>query len=62
MQTAMRFLENTHAQYLFYPNDLSQATFKRHGAIHTFVELTAAPPPYLTQVYKNDTFTVYQIH
>jgi hypothetical protein len=56
------FLESTHAQYLFYPNDISKATFKRHGETHTFVELTAAPPPYLTQVYKNDTFTVYQIH
>ncbi len=56
------FLESTGAQYLFYPNDLSKATFKRHGELHTFVELTAAPPPpYLTQVYKNDTFTVYKI-
>lgn len=35
--------------------------FKCHGEIHKFVELTAAPPPYLTQVYKNDTFTVYKI-
>ncbi len=55
------FLLSTKTQYLFYPNDLSKATFKRHGAIHTFVELTAAPPPYLTEVYKNDTFTVYKI-
>jgi hypothetical protein len=55
------FLQSTHTQYLFYPNDISQATFKRHGGIHSFVELTAAPPPYLTEVYKNDTFTVYRI-
>ena len=55
------FLESTHTQYLFYPNDVSEATFKRHGEIHTFVELSAAPPPYLTEVYKNDTFTVYRI-
>ncbi len=57
------FLRTTGAQYLFYPNPryISSATFKRHGAIHTFVELTAAPPPYLTEVYKNDEFTVYQI-
>ncbi len=55
------FLHSTKAQYLFYPNDVSQATFKRHGEIHTFVQLTAAPRPYLTQVYKNDTFTVYLI-
>jgi len=56
------FLHSTKAQYLFYPNDVSQATFKRHGEIRTFVQLTAAPPSYLTQVYKNDTFTVYMIH
>ncbi|MGI4791555.1 MAG: hypothetical protein ACRYFS_22255 [Janthinobacterium lividum] len=56
------FLHSTGAQYLFYPNDLSKATFKRHGEIHTFVELTAASPTYLTQVYKNDTLTVYAIH
>ena len=55
------FLESTRTQYLFYPNAVSQATFKRHGEIHSFVELTAAPPPYLTEVYKNDTFTVYRI-
>ena len=56
------FLLGTKAQYLFYPNDISKATFNRHGEIHTFVELTATPPAYLTQVYKNDTFTVYAIH
>jgi len=56
------FLQSTKAQYLFYPNDVSIATFKRHGEIHRFVQLTAAPPPYLTSVYKNDTFTVYVIH
>ena len=56
------FLLTTRAQYLFYPNDTSQDTFKRHGDLHTFVELTAAPPPYLTQVYKNDVFTVYKIN
>ncbi len=55
------FLQSTHTQYLFYLNDVSQATFKRHGEIHSFVELTAAPPPYLTAVYKNDEFTVYRI-
>ncbi len=55
------FLKSTGAQFLFYPNDLSKATFKRHGMLHTFVELSAAPPPYLTEVYKNDEFTVYRI-
>ena len=54
------FLLSTHTQYLFYPNDLAKATFKRHGELHTFVELTAAPPPYLTEVYKNERFTVYR--
>jgi len=56
------FLLNTHAQYLFYPNDVSQATFKRHGMVHQYVELTQAPPPYLRQTYRNDRFTVYEIH
>ncbi len=55
------FLKSTHTQYLFYPNDVSAAMFKRHGEVHSYVELTAAPPPYLTRVYKNDTFTVYKI-
>ncbi len=55
------FLHSTGAQYLFYPNDVSQATFKRHGELHTFVALTAAPPSYLAEVYKNDTFTIYRI-
>ncbi len=55
------FLLQTGAKYLFYPNDISRATFKRRDGLHHFVELTAAPPPYLTQRYKNDTFTVYQI-
>ena len=56
------FLRSTGAQFLFYPNDLSQATFKRHGTLHRFVELAAAPPPYLTEVYRNDEFTVYKIN
>ena len=55
------FLLSTGSQYLFYPNDISKATFKRHHQIHHFVELTQAPPPYLKQVYRNDTFTVYEI-
>ena len=55
------FLASTHAQYLFYPNDISSASFKRHGEPHAFVELTAAPPSYLTEVYKNEQFTVYQV-
>ncbi len=55
------FLIGTKAQYLFYPNDISKATFKRRDGLHHWVELTQAPPPYLTQVYKNDLFTVYRI-
>jgi len=55
------FLQSTHAQYLFYPNDVSQATFKRRGEVHQYVELTQAPPPYLRQTYRNDRFTVYEI-
>ena len=56
-----RFLLGTGATYLFYPNDISQATFKRHGEVHYWVELTQALPPYLREVYKNGTFTVYEI-
>ena len=55
------FLAETGAQYLFYPNDVSTATFKRRDGLHQFVELTAAPPPYLNPVYRNATFTVYRI-
>ena len=55
------FLLGTKAQYLFYPNDLSKDSFQRHHVRHYWVELTKAPPPYLTQVYKNDLFTVYRI-
>ena len=54
------FLQSTNAQYLFYPNDISAATFRRHDGVHHFVSL-AAVPPYLMPVYKNDTFTVYRI-
>ena len=55
------FLKSTGAQYLFYPNNLSQASFKRRDGLHHWVELSAAPPPYLNPVYKNDTFTIYEI-
>jgi len=55
------FLKSTGAQYLFYPNDLSHASFKRRDGIHHWVELSAAPAPYLKPVYKNDLFTIYEI-
>ena len=55
------FLKSTGAQYLFYPNDLSQASFKRRDGLHHWVELSATPAPYLNPVYKNDLFTVYAI-
>ena len=55
------FLKSTGAQYLFYPNDLSQASFKRRDGLHHWVELSAAPAPYLNPVYKNDLFTIYEI-
>jgi len=56
-----RFLLGTKATYLFYPNDISKATFKRRDGLHHWVELTQPPPPYLRQVYKNNTFKVYEI-
>ena len=55
------FLKSTGAQYLFYPNDLSQASFQRRDGLHHWVELSAAPTPYLNPVYKNDLFTIYEI-
>ena len=58
----MQFLRSTRAQYLFYPNDVSQsARSSGTDELHHYVELTAAPPAYLTPVYKNDMFTVYAI-
>ena len=57
-----QFLLSTKAQYLFYPNEIAPAdVFKRRDGIHHWVELTKAPPPYLREVYKNGTFTVYEI-
>lgn len=55
------FLRSTGAQYLFYPNDLSTASFHRRDGLHHWVELSAAPAPYLNPVYKNETFTIYEI-
>ena len=56
-----RFLLRTNAQYLFYPTDISKLTFKRRDGLHHWVELISPPPAYLRQVYKNGTFTVYEI-
>ena len=56
------FLLSTKAQYLFYPNEIAPTdTFKRRDGLHHWAELTQAPPPYLREVYKNGTFTVYEI-
>jgi len=55
------FLISTGAQYLFYPNDVSPFAFKRRDGLHHFVELSAAPPAYLREVYQNQMFTVYEI-
>jgi len=58
-----QFLLSTKAQFLFYPNEIAPTdVFKRPDGMHHWVELTKAPPPYLRQVYKNGTFTVYEIH
>ena len=57
-----QFLLGTKAAYLFYPNEIAPAdTFKRRDGLHHWVELTKTPPPYLREVYKNGTFTVYEI-
>ena len=55
------FLQSTGAGYIFYPKDVSPLTYTRHGEVHQYVELVAAPPAYLIPVYSNDTFTVYKI-
>ena len=58
-----QFLRETRAQYLFYPNAISpRDTFSRRDGLHHWVELSASTPPYLTPVYKNEMFTVYEIH
>ena len=58
-----QFLLGTKATYLFYPNEIASTdVFKRRDGPHHWVELTQAPPPYLGEVYKNGTFTVYEIH
>ena len=57
-----QFLLDTKAQYLFYPNEITPTdTFKRRDGPHHWVELTKVPPPYLREVYKNGSFTVYEI-
>ena len=57
-----QFLLSTKAQFLFYPNEIAPTdVFKRADGPHHWVELTKAPPPYLREVYKNGTFTVYEI-
>ena len=55
------FLLSTGAGYFFYPNDVSNLSFRRRDGLHHFVELTGSPPSYLRKVYKNDLFTVYKI-
>ena len=58
-----QFLLGTKATYLFYPNVIApRDTFKRRDGLHHWVELTQPPPSYLREVYKNGTFTVYEIH
>lgn len=56
-----QFLQSTRANYLFYPNDMSEATYRRHGEVHSFAELTAPLPASLTPVYRNEEFTIYKI-
>ena len=57
-----QFLLGTKANYLFYPNVIApRDTYRRRDGLHHWVELTPSPPPYLREVYKNGTFTVYEI-
>ena len=56
------FLAQTHAQYLFYPNDVSAMTFAdKRGIVHRFADLARAPVPGTVPVYANAQFTIFRL-
>ncbi|MGO8671075.1 MAG: hypothetical protein ACLQVD_06905 [Capsulimonadaceae bacterium] len=49
-------------QYLLYPNKVDGLQYTSGlGAVHTFADFVAAPPPYLVAVYSNKDFTIFRI-
>lgn len=49
-----KFLVSTRAQFLLYPNDVSQSPRPLSDFVH-------APPPYLSPVYANREWTIFRI-
>lgn len=56
------FLAQTHAQYFFYPNDVSAMAFaNKHGVVHRFADFAHAPIPGTVPVYANAQFTIFRL-
>ncbi len=56
------FLAGTHAQYFFYPNDVSAASFRdKHGVVHRYADLAHAPVAGTVPVYANAQFTIFRL-
>jgi uncharacterized membrane protein len=57
-----KFLAETGAGYLLYPNALGgQTYFTRGNAPHTYVDFQKNTPPYLSKIYANKDYTVFRI-
>ncbi len=56
------FLAQTHAQYFFYPNDVSAMAFAdKHGIVHHLADLAHTPIPGTVPVYANAQFTIFRL-
>ncbi len=56
------FLAQTHAQYLFYPNNVSAADFTdKHGMVHHLADLAHHPVSGTVPVYTNAQFTIFRL-
>lgn len=56
------FLAATHAQYLFYPNDVSAGSFTdKHGLVHHLADLAHVPVSGTVPVYANAQFTIFRL-
>jgi hypothetical protein len=56
------FLAQTHAQFLFYPNDVSGMAYAdKNGVVHHFADLAHAPVSGTVPVYANAQFTIFRL-
>lgn len=56
------FLAATHAQYLFYPNDMSASGFRdKRGRVHHWADLAHSPVSGTVPVYANAQFTIFRL-